>query len=138
MLIELEVDVDDGRLVIKRFCAERQTEGGAITMDSLKSLPLVSMAAMAAQAGILSGIVRVQTTSPGNYQVDPVTAEEVEALPELERVALFYRAALFCGEAPTTWVAEALKVSRDVAAKRVQAARRAGLLEPTTKGRKGA
>lgn len=140
VLVKLELDIEDGRVVVSRFCAERRPGGPPITMDILKSVPLVRLRTFAANTGLLTGLVRISTTD-GTHTVRPATAEDVAALtalPELDRVAIVYRAALFYGYPPTVKVAEALDVSPSVAAKRVQAARRAGLLEPTTPGRKGA
>ena len=137
VVVDLELDVEGDRLVITRFAVERRPGGPPITMDVLKSLPLVRLAAKAATDGVLTGLVHVTTTN-GTTTVTPAHASEIEALPEIDRTAVAYRAALFFGLPPTVTVAEMLGVSRDVAAKRVQAARRAGLLEPTTKGKKGA
>ena len=138
VVVDLEVAAEDGRLVVTKFTAQRREGGGPITIDVLKSMPLVRLAALAASGPVLSGLVRVEEIAPGNYEVRPVTAEQLEQLPEVERVAVIYRAAYFLGLPPTAAVAEACGWSHDVAAKRVQAARRAGLLEPTTRGRKGA
>ena len=130
---DLELEVVDARLAISGFCVERRPGGEPVTIELLKSVPLVRLAATAGEAGILTGLVRMV---PGGC--DSVSRAEVDALPEAERVALFYRLAFFFGFPPTASVATELGVTHAVAAKRVQAARRAGLLEQTTKGRKGA
>jgi hypothetical protein len=137
---ELPVDVhvvltaDDGRLAIEELTIRRRDDG-AVSIDVLKSLPLAAIVATAAQAGF-GGLRRVRATAKG-VRIVPLSAKDFDALSELEQVALCYRAAHFLWLAPTTTVAEQLGLSRDVAAKRVQAARLAGLLEPTTKGKKG-
>lgn len=137
VLVDLELDVQDDQVVIARFCAEQRPGGPPITMDVLKSMPLVRLRTFAANSGLLTGLVRI-STSNGTHTTTSAGPDELATLPELDRVAIAYRAALFFGYAPTAAVAETLGVSPSVAAKRVQAARRAGLLEPTTKGKKGA
>ena len=57
---------------------------------------------------------------------------------ELAEVALIYTAAFAQRRPPVMAVAEALGVSRSTANKRVIAARKAGLLPPTTQGKAGA
>lgn len=137
VVVELELEVEGGRLVVSRLEVERRPDGPPVTVDVLKSLPLVGLTAHAAAGGLLRGLVRVRRTK-GGTQVTAADVEDLDELPEAERAAVVYRAALFFGMAPTASVAEVLGVSRDMAAKRVQAARLAGLLEPTRKGQKGA
>lgn len=134
VLVELELDVEDGRLVVTRFTAQRRPKGPPVTIDVLKSLPLVRLTSQAAKDGLLYGLIRVESTGGAGTRVQPV---DLHGLPEAERAAIVYRAAHFLGMPPTAAVAEVLGISRDMAAKRVQAARSAGLLEQTTKGRKG-
>lgn len=133
-IVELDVDVDGGRLVISAFRIERRPGGAPISMDVLKSMPLVGL--------LLLGIVDSDTTgllrSDGKGGWSPADWGDLDELPELERVAIIYRAEYFVGCSPTKEVAAFLGVSRDVAAKKVQAARRAGLLGATDKGKKGA
>lgn len=136
VVVELDLDVEEGRLVVTELRAERRPDGPPVTVDVLKSLPLVSLVTRSAEAGLMSGLVKVRSTGPGSTRIVPARPEDLEKLPDVERAAVVYRAAFLFGLPPTAAVAEALGVSRDVAAKRVQAARQAGLLEPTTKGRK--
>lgn len=138
VILELELEAEDGRLVVERFTAKRRPGGPAVTVDVLKAIPLVGLTSRAAAPGLLRGIVRSRPTKPGSSRVAPAKLEDLEELSEAERAAVVYRAAHFFGLPPTVTVAEVLGLSRDVAAKRVQAARLAGLLDPTTKGRKGA
>lgn len=137
VIIELELGVEDGRLVVERFTAERRPGGLPVSVEVLKAIPLVGLTSRAAAPGLLRGILRSRPTKPGSSRVAPARLEDLEELSEAERAAVIYRAAHFYGLAPTATVAEVLGLSRDVAAKRVQAARLAGLLDPTTKGRKG-
>lgn len=136
VVLDLRLEVDDGRLVVERLEASRRPGGPPISVDLLKSLPLVGLVARASTSGLLSGLVRVRSAGSG-HRVAPASLDDVLELPEGERVALIYRAALFFGMPPTAAVAETLEISRDAAAKRVQAARREGLLERTNKGQKG-
>ena len=131
--VRLELDVDGGRLVIASFAVERRPGGSPVTIEALKSMPLVGLISLAVTAGPESGLA---SKDAGPWQL--VDGEAIDRLPELEQVALVYRMAYFIGLSPTKAVALELELSRDVAAKRVQAARRAGLLEPTRKGQKGA
>ena len=57
---------------------------------------------------------------------------------ELEQVADVYREAYRMGANPVVAVADALKIARSTAAKRVIAARRAGFLPPATAGKASA
>lgn len=100
-----------GRLVLDGLSIARGDR--PIGIDDLKSLPLVSL------------IQHAQTTAVSLYGLTPV-----------EQATVAYRYAMLFGLPPTAAVAGRLGVSHDVAAKRVQAARRAGFLPPTTKGRK--
>lgn len=135
VVIELELEVEDERLVVSALRARRRPGGPPVTVDALKSLPVVRLIARELGGGaVLSWLVQIDDQGDGHYRVAPAN---LEALPEAERAAIIYRAAYFLGMAPTTAVAEGLGISRDMAAKRVQAARLAGFLEPTTKGRKG-
>ena len=136
--VALELEVEDNRLVVTSFCARRLEGGPPVTAEALKSVPLVRWTQLAASGGFLSGLVRSETTAPGNYKATPATDDDLNKLPEVERAAVVYRGAYFVGLPPTSTVAEVLGVNKAVAAKRVQAARRAGLLEPTVKGKKGA
>ncbi|MGI8775603.1 MAG: hypothetical protein ACR2KQ_11480 [Actinomycetota bacterium] len=124
--LELTLSVEGGRLVCDRYTARRRRNGPPITADSIKQLPVVRAISEGGAPSIVRGRGR-----------KPVVKADLDALPEVERAAVGYRIANFFGMAPTVYVAKLLDVSRDVAAKRVQAARRAGLLEPTTKGKKG-
>ncbi len=66
---------------------------------------------------------------------------EYEALDDLDDhqlAALVYRLAFFLNQPPTLAVAEHFGIAKPAAAKRVQRARELGLLDPTTKGKKGA
>jgi hypothetical protein len=132
VLVDLELDDNGDRLVVTTLTLSARLEGPPVDADALRSIPLARLVRRAIE-GPLGGPVRVESTGDGSVVVTPPGP-----LSEVEAVAVAYKAALFIGEAPTAAVAEALGVSRDVAAKRVQAARRAGLLEPTSKGRKGA
>ena len=87
----------------------------ALDINDLKSLPLVGIMAQAQRE-----------------------APSLNGLTPNEQAAVVYRTALLFGRPPTAYVAEMLGVSKDAAAKRVQAARRAGLLGPTTIGKKAA
>ncbi len=133
VVVDLEVAVEDGRLVVNHFSATRRPSGPPVSIEILKRMPLVGLASRAAPGAVLESLKR---RLPGGWVVDG--REDLQALPEPERVAIVYRAAYFLGLPPTTAVAEVLGVTREVAAKRVQAARWAGLLEPTKKGKKGA
>ena len=133
-VLELELEVEDNRLVCVSFTAHRRANGPPVTADTLKMMPVVGAMNAAAVASEYLGLVRVK---PDGTDVR-VRKLDFDELPELTRTSLAYRTALFLGMSPTSYVATILNVSRDVAAKRVQAARRAGLLEPTTRGKKGA
>lgn len=137
VVVELKLGVEDGRLVIRKLCAEQRPGGPPVTIAILKSLPLVRLAGQAAETGSLGGLLRTMSSGSGGRAVAPMTLDDLKGISEVERAALEYRAALFFGFPPTSGVADALGVSHAVAAKRVQAARRAGLLEPTIAGRKG-
>lgn len=138
VVVDIELDVEDDRLVIERFDASRRPGGPPVTIDVLKGLPLVSMIrAAAGDGGMFSGLVKIRKTASGASRVAPADRSDLDELSEAEQAAVVYRTALFFGLAPTALVAEELGISRDMAAKRVQAARLAGLLEPTTKGKKG-
>lgn len=130
--VEVEVGVEGARLVISKLTLHQRPGGPPVTIDILKSLPVARLAAEAAAGGPLSGLHRRK----GNGWA-PARAEDLAELSEAEQAAVIYRAAYFAGLPPTAAVAEALGITNDMAAKRVQAARLAGLLEPTTKGRKG-
>jgi hypothetical protein len=135
-VFEVELEVEDGRLVVERFTAERRPGGPPVTVGALKSVPMVGLVARSADAGPLGGLVRGVRAGRGTNW-EPATLEDLRRLPEAEQAAVVYRAANFYGLPPTATVAGTLGHSRDVAAKRVQAARLAGLLEPTRKGQKG-
>lgn len=135
VVVELELEVQGGRLVVSRLAAARRADGPPVTVDVLKSLPLVGLASRAATGGPMMGLVKRERTDGKSVRVSPL---DLDRLTEAERAAVVYRAAFFIGMPPTAAVAEVLGISRDMAAKRVQAARLAGLLEPTSKGRKGA
>jgi hypothetical protein len=142
-LVHLKLGVDHNRLVVDQFTARRRQGGPPVTIDTLKSMPMVRLAAAPAiDMGIEGGLVRLGTPGSGtlgpNDCATPVDVDALDELPELDRVALVYRWGYFVGFAPTSVVAETLELSRSVAAKRVQAARRAGLLPPTARGQKGA
>jgi hypothetical protein len=142
--LELTVEEEGGRLVISSLAAKRRLGGPPVSIEMLKAMPLVRLAREAAHRAVtaspLSGLVRVEREGgpTGITTVGPANLKEMEELPEIERAAIAYRAAYFVGDSPTKAVAELLGLTHAVAAKRVQAARRAGLLEPTTQGRKGA
>ncbi len=133
-IVELELRDDGDRLVVSKLTAEGRPGGPPVSADLLRAIPLARMAPEAIE-GSLGGLVKVRSTGRKGSRITP---GNLDALPMLERVAVIYRAALFLGQPPTTMVAETLDVTRDAAAKRVQAARSAGLLEPTSKGKKGA
>lgn len=135
--LDLQFDVDDGRLVVTSLCARQRAGGPPVTIDFLKSLPLVRFATTSV-LGDLGGLVQIESRGPRDHTVSSADVDDLSALSEVERAAVVYRAAYFFGLPPTAKVAEVLGVSHAVAAKRVQAGRRAGLLEPTTKGKKGA
>lgn len=122
--LRLVREAEDDRLVCISWETIRRPNGPPITADSLKRMPVVR--AMKADADKL---VRLDGTA--------ATESDLKALSEVELVAVLYRLALFSGQNPTTYVATFIGVSRDVAAKRVQKARRVGLLAQTTIGRKG-
>ncbi len=135
--LDLEVVVEEGRLVIVEVVARRRQGGPPITADVLRTIPLATVTALAV-TGSSSGLRHDTET----HRVTTVTSADaldgLGELPELERVAVVYRWGYFIGQNPTKWVADKLGLGYAVAAKRVQAARLAGLLDPTTKGRKGA
>jgi hypothetical protein len=106
-----------------------------VTADVLRQIPVARLIVRAVGSDVLGGLVRIRETTPGSSAVTPVSVAE---LPEPIRTAVIYRTALFVNEPPTAAVAEAAGISQEAAAKRVQRAREAGLLEPTTRGRKGA
>lgn len=133
-IVTLDLAVEGDHLVVTKFTADQREGGPPITIDFLKSMPLVGLTQRAVEGGLLNGLVRTRTKG----HLAPATAEDLASLSEVERAAVVYRAAIFIGFPPTLAVADACGWSHDVAAKRVQAARKAELLEPTTKGRKGA
>ena len=138
VIVRVDLVVDDGRLVIDELCTRRRQGDPPITIEVLKSMPLVRIARRAAtDPGIFTGLMKVSREA-GRTVSSPATIDELRALPEHEGTAVVYRLAFFLGESPTATVAEVFGLNRATAAKRVQAARRAGLLDPTTKGKKGA
>lgn len=135
VVVELTVDEEGGRLVVTEFTARRRAGGPPVTVDVLRAIPVARLTASAVAEARWSGLV-----NEGGYRIATVTNPaglDLDHLPPLERVAVAYRWGYFIGENPTQWVAKVLHLSPAVAAKRVQAARLAGLLEPTTRGRKG-
>lgn len=122
--LDMKLGVEGNRLVCESYSAIRRRGGSPVTAESLRRMPVAG-----ATWGLLS-LVRGRDRAH-------VTKVDLDRLPEMERVAVGYRLAYFIGRPPTTYVAELLNVSRDVAAKRVQKARRGGLLEQTAKGKKG-
>lgn len=133
--LEYDLDVsiaeEDGRLVCESFHATRRPGGPPVTAEGLARLPVVGIVARAADG---FGVVRLEQKR-GGTNIKPVV--DLSKLDELERVAVLYRRAFAIGYPPTRAVAEGLDVSSAVAAKRVQAARRAGFLDPTSPGKKG-
>lgn len=131
--VDADLEEEGGRLVVRRLTITSRPDGPSITSDVLKSLPVVRIPSLAV-AGALLGLLTVEKAGRG-VKLRPA---DLDALPTAERAAVVYRAAHFLGMNPTSTVADVLGLSRDVAAKHVQAARLAGLLEPTTRGKKGA
>lgn len=135
LLVSLTVDVEDDRLVVTDLTARRRPGGRPVTVDALRALPLARMTALAVTQAARNGFGNVGRD--WSEVTDADALGDLEQLPVLDRVAVAYRWGYFIGENPTKWVAKVLSLGQAVAAKRVQAARLAGLLEPTTRGRKG-
>jgi hypothetical protein len=136
-IYDLEVEIIEGRLSVSKLCVSRRPGREAVTAEHLKSLPLVRLAATAGE-GVFSGLCRLEPTKkPGITRIRPAKRDDIMRLPDVEQAALIYRVAYFLGFPPTATVAKELGISPAVAAKRVQAARRERLLNPTTRGKKG-
>jgi hypothetical protein len=137
--VELVLGDDGTRLVVDELTLIRREGGRAITSEGLKYVPvneIITFVALGWDADDeTTGADGVMRRVGRRYR--PVDQSTLDALPELERVAFEYRFALAIGAAPTQAVADALDVTPAVAAKRVQKARRAGLLAATTPGKRG-
>lgn len=127
--ITLCAELEDSRYVITELTARRKPNGLPITPEGLRSVATARVLEMA-----LSGHIRVWTrTEDGELRGHHAWTVE----DELVRVAGTYRIAQACGIPPTKSVAEIFNITRSAAAKKVMAARKAGLLGPTTPGKKG-
>ena len=134
VVLKLKVDVEDGRLVVMELTVTRRPDGPPVSVNVLRSIPVASLTALA----VAESVGKSNSGPSWSTVTDADALGDLTHLPELERVAVVYRWGYFIGENPTQWVAKKLEMSYAVAAKRVQAARLAGFLDPTSKGRKGA
>jgi hypothetical protein len=127
--LRIKVVVDDGRFVVNELTASRKPGGGPVTTEQLR---LVSVAKLVGRA-MAAELDQVTQLSPTAVAIRGAGDQG----DELSRIAALYRQALVCGLHPVQHVAERLEMPKSTAAKRVIAAREAGLLGATTPGKAG-
>ena len=146
----LQLEIEGGRLVCAGYSVACAPGGLAHLADLLKALPVVALIQCALEGVQGIPLHRLWARTGGLDESSSGWAdipEEEMSLAQVfaderfetnERAAVAYRVGFFVGANPVTMVSAALDISPAAAAKRVQRAREAGLLEPTTKGKKGA
>lgn len=139
--VEVEVGVEDGRLVAESVTVSRRRGGPPVTGEAIRGIPV---ARMTHEAGVM--VRQVVDNGDGSLTVttrslDDETAERLRdngpTAETLEWVAYLYRVALLRGDPPTQSVQESLDIPRSTAGRWVAAARSAGLLGPTEAGKAG-
>lgn len=123
--VELIVQAEVDRYVCVDLRAQRADGGPSVTIDGLCSIPVQSIIATALGPWIMG---------PDGPDAEPVGDFD----PKLWRIATLYRRAFAVGLPIGSSIGKMLGVSSSQAANRVMRARRAGLLEPTVKGRPAA
>jgi hypothetical protein len=109
------------------------TDGEGITGEALRGLPWGSLI-----ADVRADCADFHRTTGAAAQVEKFTNTRRKITAEhLEQVAVIYRRHAAISKRPTEAVADAFGVPRDTASKWVRRARDAGLLGPTSKGKKG-
>lgn len=126
--VTLRVELRDRRYECDELICRRKEDGPPVTTDGIRSVPVGRIIADA-----LGGWVTHATTKDGTTAIGPVAPSHDEAV----RVAAAYRLAYACGLPPRAEVARMLDVSPSVAGNRIMAARKAGLLDPTERGKAG-
>jgi hypothetical protein len=95
----------------------REQGDGGVTSASLREIPITDL-------------LRTWMQRAGTHYGTPPGWRALRDLPELERVVVAYKMAAVIGDPPTEAVADALKISRSYASRKVMKAREAGLLAP--------
>lgn len=127
--VALETElVGDRYLCTEVICSQREG-GDPVTTNGLRAVPLGRLIAAGLQDTVMKSWPIPNTE--GEFMVEPVGTWSDDTV----NVAAIYRLAYACGLNPTSEVAAALGVSKSVASNRVMKARRAGLLDPTEKGK---
>jgi hypothetical protein len=125
MVAELQGD----RLVCTTLTAKQRPGGEEVTATGLRRIPTATL--------IRNAVLPLAMKRAGRDR-DYVAFEGplmVGGDDELESIAAVYRIAHACGERPTAVLAEVLDASWSTAAKKVKAARDAGLLGPAVRGK---
>lgn len=127
--VRLDVKLVEGRYVCTEMTCTQKDGGDVITTNGLRAIPLGRVIAAALEDKVMKfhPIPGTKGETIGE-PVGPWSSGDV-------KVAAIYRLAYACGLNPTSEVAAALGISKSVASNRVMAARRAGLLDPTERGR---
>jgi len=128
--LELTVVLEDGRYECRELRCVRKAGGEPVSPEGLRTISFRDVLVHA-----LSWAVTWWEPNPdgAGFRGAPVGAWS----DELVQVAAVYRFAYACGDQPTRAVAAALDLPYSTAGKRVMAARKAGLLDPTDKGKAG-
>lgn len=126
--VRLKVELVDGRYECSSIDCAQKPGGPPVTTNGIRTIPVGSLIAI----GLAGNVMK--------YEPNPRAAGVVGGpvgpwSDDLVSVAAVYRLAFACGLPPTTEVAKAFQVSQSVAGNRVMKARRAGLLDATSKGK---
>lgn len=127
--ITMKVELVEGRYECTSLTCTQKEGGEPVTTNGIRAVPIGRI--------IASGLAgRIMKWKPNPHaEGESVGAPVGSGDDELVRIAGVYRMAYACGLPPTGAVAEYLEVSQSVAGNRVMKARKAGLLDPTVKGR---
>jgi hypothetical protein len=143
LVAELWVSVDpQGRAECRRLALEA-ADGGPVTVDGLRSVPLARLIRIAKGAAAQ----KVRRAADGSFELAPMRAPETYAArrqprPQIvggsyedreARASEIYNAAMKDGRPPLQAVADELAVSRSTAGRIVRAAKAHGLIH-TTRG----
>jgi hypothetical protein len=133
VVVELDVDVQDGRYVATRMTLVARKRTQPVSSDTLRMIPISELVTRAA----VQAPVGTSHASP----LGDKTAAEIRAMgltdDVLEAIASTYRMAVLCNIPATEAVAERLEVSRATAGRWIARARERGYLAPARVGQSG-
>lgn len=127
--VTFDVELVEGRYECVSLTCTRKEGGEPVTTNGIRAVPIGRIIGLGLERNIMKW--KPNPHAEGESVGAPVGHSDDESV----RVAAVYRLAYACGLPPTSEVASALGVSQSVAGNRVMRARKAGLLDPTVKGR---